>query len=108
MWASNLAHARTKSSQVATTFPIPHGSDRASHQTPRSIGETHMRIRATVAAVSGALALSAFALPAAHAADSTSSSFRTDATKAFAASHAGSSGITAFSTAADPTPLDVT
>ncbi|WSQ10033.1 hypothetical protein OG604_20960 [Streptomyces sp. NBC_01231] len=67
-----------------------------------------MRIRATVAAVSGALALSAFALPAAHAADSTSSSFRTDATKAFAASHAGSSGITAFSTAADPTPLDVT
>jgi hypothetical protein len=66
-----------------------------------------MRIRATVAAVTGALALSALAVPAAQAAD-TSSSFRTDAAKAFAAAHADHSGITAFSTSADPTALDVT
>ncbi|MEU1270461.1 hypothetical protein [Streptomyces sp. NPDC005799] len=43
-----------------------------------------MRIRATVAAVSGALAISAFALPAAHAAGS-APSYRTEAAKLFAA-----------------------
>jgi hypothetical protein len=66
-----------------------------------------MRIRATVAAVTGALALSALAVPAAQAAD-TSSSFRTDAAKAFAAAHTAHSGITAFSTAADTADPDVT
>jgi hypothetical protein len=69
------------------------------------LGE-HMRIRATVAAVSGALALSALAVPAAQA--DTSSSFRTDAAKAFTASHSARSGSTAFSAAADTTDLDVT
>ncbi|WP_329339606.1 hypothetical protein OG252_28285 [Streptomyces sp. NBC_01352] len=66
-----------------------------------------MRIRATVAAVTGALALSALVVPAAQAADA-SSSYRTDATKAFTAAHAAGSGNTAFSTTADPTPLDAT
>ncbi|WP_217546573.1 hypothetical protein [Streptomyces sp. GbtcB6] len=68
-----------------------------------------MRIRATVAAVSGALALSALAMPAAHAAGG--SSFGTDATKLFAAAHS-TSGKTAFSatTADDDAPyaMDVT
>ncbi|MEV0640241.1 hypothetical protein AB0I77_35965 [Streptomyces sp. NPDC050619] len=65
-----------------------------------------MRIRATVAAVTGALALTALAVPAAQAAGSSAPSradYRTDATKAFAASHSAGSGITAFSTAADTT-----
>jgi hypothetical protein len=53
-----------------------------------------MRIRATVAAVSGALALSALALPTAHAAGG--STFGADATKIFAAAHQ-TSGKTAFS-----------
>ncbi|MFD3503789.1 hypothetical protein ACFWWT_29415 [Streptomyces sp. NPDC058676] len=66
-----------------------------------------MRIRATVAAVTGALALSALVVPAAQAADA-SSSYRTDATKAFAAAHAAGSGRTAFSAAADTTDPDVT
>ncbi|MFE2068459.1 hypothetical protein ACFXDH_39835 [Streptomyces sp. NPDC059467] len=68
-----------------------------------------MRIRATVAAVSGALALSAFAMPAAQAAGG--SSFGADAAKLFAAAHPAS-GKTAFSatTAADGAPyaMDVT
>jgi hypothetical protein len=69
-----------------------------------------MRIRATVAAVSGALALSAFVVPAAHAADS-ASSYRADVAKVLEAAHSASSR-TAFSatTAADDEPyaLDVT
>ncbi|MCX4454966.1 hypothetical protein OG585_20170 [Streptomyces sp. NBC_01340] len=69
-----------------------------------------MRIRATVAAVSGALALSAFVVPAAHAADS-ASSYRADVAKVLEAAHSVS-GRTAFSatTAADDEPyaLDVT
>ncbi|WP_329533610.1 hypothetical protein OG568_28650 [Streptomyces sp. NBC_01450] len=68
-----------------------------------------MRIRATVAAVSGALALSAFVVPAAHAADS-ASSYRADVAKVLEAAHSAS-GRTAFSaTAADDEPyaLDVT
>ncbi|MEU9214254.1 hypothetical protein AB0D27_41815 [Streptomyces sp. NPDC048415] len=67
-----------------------------------------MRIRATVAAVSGALALSAFVVPGAHAADS-ASSYRADVAKAQEAA----SGKAAFSTstAADtgtPYALDAT
>ncbi|GAA2482034.1 hypothetical protein [Streptomyces longisporus] len=69
-----------------------------------------MRIRATVAAVSGALAISTFALPAAHAADS-ADSFRADVAKVLQAAHAAS-GKTAFSSSADaepqPYPLDAT
>ena len=63
-----------------------------------------MRIRATVAAVSGALAISAFALPAAHAAGA-SDSYRADVAKVLQAAHSAS-GKTAFSTAdaADPQP----
>ncbi|MGW7252808.1 hypothetical protein [Streptomyces sp. NPDC054834] len=60
-----------------------------------------MRIRATVAAVSGALALSAFAVPAAQA---DASSYRADAAQAV--SHAAS-GKTAF-TATTAADLDVT
>ncbi|MFF4575029.1 hypothetical protein [Streptomyces sp. NPDC001410] len=70
-----------------------------------------MRIRATVAAVSGAMALSAFAVPAAQAADN-GSSFRAEAAKVLQAAHAATSGKTAFSssTAADGAPyaMDVT
>ncbi|GHI06865.1 hypothetical protein AQI88_39345 [Streptomyces cellostaticus] len=58
-----------------------------------------MRIRATVAAVSGALALSAFVVPAAQAADG-GSSYRADVAKVLS-SHAAS-GKTAFSAASDP------
>ncbi|MDT7839189.1 hypothetical protein [Streptomyces justiciae] len=54
-----------------------------------------MRIRATVAAVSGALALSALAVPAAQA---DSSTYRADAAKTFAAA---TSGKSAFSTAVE-------
>ncbi|MEU6260002.1 hypothetical protein [Streptomyces sp. NPDC047043] len=61
-----------------------------------------MRIRATVAAVSGALALSAFAMPAAHAADS--SSWEAASAKALAAH----SGKTAFSSDAAAADLGVT
>ncbi|MFD8214051.1 hypothetical protein ACFV2U_10020 [Streptomyces sp. NPDC059697] len=68
-----------------------------------------MRIRATVAAVSGALALSAFAVSAAHATDS--AAYRADVAKVQEAAHAAS-GMTAFSTdaATDATPytMDVT
>jgi hypothetical protein len=53
-----------------------------------------MRIRATVAAVSGALALSALAVPAAQAADA-APSFRAEAAKVLA----GHTGSTAFRTA---------
>src|SRR4051812_21061577 len=65
------------------------------------LGE-RMRIRATVAAVSGALVLSAFAVSAAHADDS--AAYRADVTKVQAAPHAAA-GKTAFSsnTAADVT-----
>ncbi|WP_406476419.1 hypothetical protein [Streptomyces sp. NBC_01615] len=55
-----------------------------------------MRIRATVAAVSGALALSAFAIPGAHAADASAAS-RADVAKVQEAARAAS-GKTAFST----------
>ncbi|MFE2968745.1 hypothetical protein ACFXKC_34735 [Streptomyces sp. NPDC059340] len=69
-----------------------------------------MRIRATVAAVTGALALSAFVVPAAHAADS-ASSYRADVAKVLEAAHSAS-GKTAFTatTAADDAPyaLNVT
>ena len=60
-----------------------------------------MRIRATVAAVSGALALSTFALPAAHAADAPS--YKTEAAKILAAH-----GRTAFSSSAAAADLGVT
>ncbi|KUN07502.1 hypothetical protein AQI95_10805 [Streptomyces yokosukanensis] len=63
-----------------------------------------MRIRATVAAVSGALALSAFVVPAAQAADAGSSSFRADAAQAV--SHTAS-GKTAFSSVFGAADLDV-
>ncbi|MEU6666506.1 hypothetical protein [Streptomyces sp. NPDC046727] len=55
-----------------------------------------MRIRATVAAVSGALALSALALPAAHAADG-GSSFRADIAKVLAQHSSGKAAFTATS-----------
>ncbi|WP_369260294.1 hypothetical protein [Streptomyces sp. R35] len=55
-----------------------------------------MRIRATVAAVSGALALSAFAIPGAHAADASAAS-RADVAKVQEAARAAS-GKAAFST----------
>ncbi|MER7573878.1 hypothetical protein [Streptomyces sp. NPDC126514] len=62
-----------------------------------------MRIRATVAAVTGALALSAFAVPAAQAADS-GSAYRADVAKIRA-----ELGPSAFGTRADaPYDLDVT
>ncbi|CAM5654117.1 hypothetical protein [Streptomyces aurantiogriseus] len=53
-----------------------------------------MRIRATVAAVTGALALSALAVPAAQATDSTPS--KADSFKAAQAAHQAASGKTAF------------
>ena len=56
-----------------------------------------MHIRATVAAVSGALALSAFALPVAHAADAPS--FKTEAAKILAA-HSGKTAFSSSSAAA--------
>ncbi|UXY28303.1 hypothetical protein [Streptomyces sp. HUAS TT20] len=63
-----------------------------------------MRIRATVAAASGALALSALAVPAAHAADG-SSSYRSGFAKVFAQQ---ASGHSAFSAASKPVgDLDV-
>ncbi|MFF7975301.1 hypothetical protein [Streptomyces sp. NPDC007905] len=66
-----------------------------------------MRIRATVAAVSGALALSALVVPAAQAADS-ASSYRAEAAKVLHAAHSAS-GKSAFSTADDgPYAMDVT
>lgn len=61
-----------------------------------------MRIRATVAAVSGALALSALALPAAHAADAPS--YKTEAARILATQ----SGKTAFSSEAAAADLGVT
>ncbi|MFG2474035.1 hypothetical protein [Streptomyces fagopyri] len=62
-----------------------------------------MRIRATVAAATGALALSAFVVPAAHAADS-GSSYRADVAKVLEAAHSAS-GKTAFTaTTADDAP----
>ncbi|NEB95719.1 hypothetical protein [Streptomyces bauhiniae] len=48
-----------------------------------------MRIRASVAAVTGALALSALAVPAAHA-DGSASAYRTEAVKIFNKAHAAS------------------
>ncbi|MFG3588061.1 hypothetical protein [Streptomyces sp. NPDC047990] len=63
-----------------------------------------MRIRATVAAVTGALALSAFVVPAAHAADS-SSSYRADVAKVLKAAHSASAkGAFRAATAADDEP----
>ncbi|MFE9769841.1 hypothetical protein ACFYPC_35855 [Streptomyces sp. NPDC005808] len=70
-----------------------------------------MRIRATVAAVSGALALSAFAVPGAHAADS-GSAYRADVAKVREAARAADSGESVFRAAAvavdEPYALDVT
>ncbi|MEU9363442.1 hypothetical protein AB0D71_01650 [Streptomyces avermitilis] len=63
-----------------------------------------MRIRATVAAVTGALALSAFAVPAAQAADSVS---HADIAKVLEAAHSGTGKAafrTATATAASGTP----
>jgi hypothetical protein len=60
-----------------------------------------MRIRATVAAVSGALALAAFAMPAAHA-DGSASSYRAEAAKVL-----GASGKTAYTGSAPAAELDV-
>ncbi|MFF3613687.1 hypothetical protein [Streptomyces sp. NPDC002580] len=60
-----------------------------------------MRIRATVAAVSGALALAAFAMPAAHA-DGSASSYRAEAAKML-----GTSGKTAYTGSAPAAELDV-
>ncbi|WP_371670670.1 hypothetical protein OG985_25470 [Streptomyces sp. NBC_00289] len=61
-----------------------------------------MRIRTTVAAVTGALALSAFAAPASQAADS-ASSFRADVVKLSQAhSDSGDSAFSAATTASDP------
>ncbi|WP_043673595.1 hypothetical protein [Streptomyces xylophagus] len=70
-----------------------------------------MRISATVAAVSGALVLSAFAVPAAQAAGSDAGSYRSDVAKVIAAAHAASGkAALSSSTAADDEPyaLDVT
>ncbi|MFD5636289.1 hypothetical protein ACFWJM_19470 [Streptomyces sp. NPDC127077] len=66
-----------------------------------------MRIRATVAAVSGALALSALVVPGAHAADS--SSYRTDVAKVREAAHAasGKSVYTGSTGAVDGVPYDL-
>ncbi|MEU6012321.1 hypothetical protein [Streptomyces sp. NPDC047453] len=67
-----------------------------------------MRIRATVAAVSGALALSALAVPAAHAAGP--STHRADAAKAFQAAHAATAARNSARVAAADDPwydLDV-
>ncbi|MGW6490320.1 hypothetical protein [Streptomyces sp. NPDC055056] len=65
-----------------------------------------MRIRATVAAVSGALALSALAVPAAQA--DGSSSYRTDVAKVQEAAHAAA-GKTAYTgPSGEPYDLDVT
>jgi hypothetical protein len=70
-----------------------------------------MRIRATVAAVTGALALSAFVVPAAHAADS-AASYRADVAKVLEAAHSasGKTAFTAATTTADDAPyaLNVT
>ncbi|MDV9169731.1 hypothetical protein R6V09_06225 [Streptomyces sp. W16] len=72
-----------------------------------------MRISATVAAVSGALVLSAFAVPAAQAAGSDAGSYRSDVAKIRAAVHAASGQAKLSSSTAttdDPAPyaLDVT
>jgi hypothetical protein len=67
----------------------------------------HMRIRATVAAVSGALALSALALPAAHAADQPRVPAENSASKAAHAAHQGLSTYTA-TTSGTPYALDAT
>ncbi|MFF4824980.1 hypothetical protein ACFY20_18440 [Streptomyces sp. NPDC001312] len=66
-----------------------------------------MRIRATVAAVSGALALSALAVPAAHAAGP--SSYRADVAKVFQAAHAPSAAKAGISArvAGDEMPYDL-
>ncbi|WP_073946083.1 hypothetical protein [Streptomyces kebangsaanensis] len=69
-----------------------------------------MRIRATVAAVTGALALSAFAVPAAQAAGT--SPHGADATKVLRTTHAATSGKAGFSPSVadddEPYALDVT
>ncbi|MEU9475609.1 hypothetical protein [Streptomyces sp. NPDC048191] len=70
-----------------------------------------MRIRATVAAVSGALALSAFVVPAAHAADGSATPSKADILKLREAAHGASSGKTAFAASDDsgsPYAMDVT
>ncbi|MEV8545187.1 hypothetical protein [Streptomyces sp. NPDC051572] len=65
-----------------------------------------MRIRATVAAVSGALVLSAFAVPAAQAAGSDAGSYRSDVAKIRAAAHAAASGKATLSGSTVATPAD--
>ncbi|WP_371661642.1 hypothetical protein [Streptomyces sp. NBC_00280] len=64
-----------------------------------------MRIRATVAAVSGALALSALAVPTAQADGSAASTYRADVAKVKEAARSAASGRSAFSTAADEEPM---
>ncbi|MEW2130738.1 hypothetical protein [Streptomyces sp. NPDC005435] len=66
-----------------------------------------MRIRATVAAVTGAVALSAFAGTAAHAAGN-DSAYRGEAVKIFQGAHAGAAkqGVKATGSDGDLTPLD--
>ncbi|WP_405615472.1 hypothetical protein [Streptomyces sp. NBC_00076] len=67
-----------------------------------------MRIRATVAAVSGALALSAFVVPAAQADDASSSpSYRARAEQALSHINSSGSGRTAFRAVAAPPAPDV-
>ncbi len=64
-----------------------------------------MRIRATVAAVTGALALSALAVPAAQADGSAASTYRADVAKVKEAARSAASGKSAFSTAAAAEPM---
>ncbi|MEU6282291.1 hypothetical protein [Streptomyces sp. NPDC047028] len=65
-----------------------------------------MRIRATVAAVSGALALSAFVVPAAHATGA-DSAYRAAAAKALSHSASGKTAFTAVTATAPVGPLHV-
>ncbi|WP_433451077.1 hypothetical protein ACQPXS_22300 [Streptomyces sp. CA-142005] len=70
-----------------------------------------MRIRATVAAVTGALALSALVMPAAQAAGGSATPSKADILKIREAAQAASSGKTAFAASDDtdaPYPMDVT
>ncbi|CQR63410.1 hypothetical protein [Streptomyces leeuwenhoekii] len=68
-----------------------------------------MRIRATVAAVSGALALSAFAVPAAQASDDARSKAPADVAAAVEAARSAADGTSAFAAGAEgePRPLAV-
>ena len=82
----------------------PFGTTSASGP-PFPLGE-RMRISATVAAVSGALVLSAFAVPAAQAAGSDAGSYRSDVAKIREAAHASGRATLSGSTVA--TPADAT